>query len=58
METSMTTGLVLLGIIILIGIIRVIVTPYTGFVNLIMELLLLDWLGDCLGGVLEGVGDI
>lgn len=54
----MTTGLVLLGIIILIGIIRVIVTPYTGFVNLIMELLLLDWLGDCLGGVLEGVGDI
>jgi hypothetical protein len=58
MEILMTIGLVILGIIILIGIIRVIFTPYTGFVNLLMELMLLDWLGDCLGWVFESIGDI
>jgi hypothetical protein len=58
MEILMTIGLVILGIIILIGIIRVIFAPYTGFVNFLMELMLLDWLGDCLGWVFESIGDI
>ena len=58
MEILMTIGLGILGIIILIGIIRVIIAPYTGFVNFLMELMLLDWLGDCLGWVFESIGDI
>lgn len=53
-----TIVLVILGIIILIGIIRVMFAPYTGFVNLLMEFMLLDWLIDCLEWVSESIGDI
>lgn len=57
MEILMTIGFVILGIIIAIGIIRVVFAPYTGFMNLILELMLLDWLGDCLSWVFESIGD-
>ncbi|AGH56711.1 hypothetical protein Phi19:2_gp098 [Cellulophaga phage phi19:2] len=58
MEILMTIGLVIFGIITIIGIIRVIMIPYTGFINLLIELMLLDWLGDCLWWVFESIGDI
>lgn len=58
MEILMTTGLVILGIIILIGIIRVLFSPYNGFLNFLMELMLLDWLGDALAWVFESIGDM
>lgn len=57
MEILMTIGFVILGIIIAIGIIRVVFAPYTGFMNFILELMLLDWLGDCLGWVFESICD-
>lgn len=53
-----TIGLVIFGIIIIIGIIRVMFTPFTGFINFFMELILLDWLGDALGWVFEAIGDL
>lgn len=58
MEILTTIGLVILGIIILIGIIRVICSPFTGVVNFLMEIMLLDWLGDGLGWVVESIGEI
>jgi hypothetical protein len=49
-------GLSVLGIILVIGIIRTIISPYTGFMNFLVELMILDWLGDCLGWVVEAIG--
>jgi hypothetical protein len=57
MEILGTIGLVILGIILVIGIIRVIFTPYNGFGNLLMEMMLLDWLFDVLGSVIDSIGD-
>lgn len=48
----------ILSIIIIIGIIRIVFSPYNGFTNFIMELMLLDWLGDILGWIFEGIGDL
>lgn len=53
-----TIGLIIFGIIICIGIIRVMFTPFTGVINFLMELILLDWLGDALGWVFEAIGDL
>lgn len=57
MGTLATIGLILLAIIIIIGIIRVIVSPYTGFGNFLMEVLLIDCLGDILEWFLDALGD-
>lgn len=53
MNTLITVGLVVLSIVLVIGIIRVITKPYTGFIDFLMELMLLDWLGDVLIWVFE-----
>jgi hypothetical protein len=53
MNTLITVGLVVLSIVLLIGIIRVITKPYTGFIDFLMELMLLDWLGNVLIWVIE-----
>ena len=58
MDTLYTIGLVILGIVILIGIIRVLFTPYKGFVDLLMDIMLLDYLGDAFMWVLESISDI
>lgn len=58
MGALMIIGLVIVGVIILIGIIRVIILPYSGFLNFLTELMLLDWLGNCLEWVFESIGDI
>lgn len=58
MEILTTIGLIILGIIIIIGIIRVVCSPYQGFVNLLLELMLLDWLFDALVWVFESIEDI
>ena len=57
MDILITIGLIILGIIVLIGIIRVIFNPYTGLLNLMMELMLLDWLGDMLAWIIEAIAD-
>jgi hypothetical protein len=51
-------GLSVLAIIVVIGIIRGIVAPYRGFGNFLMEILILDWLGDLLIMILSILGDI
>lgn len=53
MNTLITVGLVVLSIVLVIGIIRVITKPYTGFIDFLMELMLLDWLGDVLIWIFE-----
>jgi len=58
MEALATIGLVILGIIILIGIIRVTISPYSGFLNLLFEMMLLDWLFDLLGWIFGSIADI
>ena len=57
MGILMTIGLVIFGIIILIGIIRVIILPYTGLVNMLMEMMLLDWLGSMFWWVINNIWD-
>lgn len=44
----MIAGLFLLSLVILIGILRVFLLPYHGFLNLLMQCLLLDLLVDLL----------
>lgn len=51
-------GFSILGIIIYIGLIRVIYSPYTGFMNLLMEISLLDFLLDAIIFVFENIGEI
>ncbi len=58
MEILMTIGLVILGIILLIGIIRVVFSPYTGFVNILLEMMLLDWIIDAFSLVIDSIGNI
>lgn len=58
MSTLVLIGLIILAIVLVIGIIRVIVLPYDGFINFLMEIMLLDYLGDALGWVFECIGDI
>ena len=54
----LTIGLVILGLLICIGIIRIIVAPYRGFFHCIMELFLLDCLFDFLEWVIDAVRDL
>lgn len=57
METLATIGLAVLGTIVLIGIIRIILNPYTGLLDLILDLFCLDLLGDALGWIIEALAD-
>jgi hypothetical protein len=57
MGILMTIGLVIFGIIILIGIIRVMILPYTGLVNMLMEMMLLDCLGSMFWWVINNIWD-
>jgi hypothetical protein len=58
METLTLIGLSIVAIILIIGIIRVLINPYTGFFNLLVECLLMDWLFSGLIAVFENIGDI
>jgi hypothetical protein len=51
-------GLSILGLIVLIGIIRIIFKPSDSFGDLLMDLFLLDWLGDIFVSILENIGDL
>lgn len=46
---------IILLIIIGIGIIRVIFAPYKGFVNFLMEIMLLDYLGDLFSHIFDNL---
>jgi hypothetical protein len=57
MEILATLGLITLGIILL-GIIRIVFTPYTGFLNLLKDLIFFDslgWIFDSLGWIIEHI---
>jgi hypothetical protein len=58
METLTIIGLSIVAIIITIGIIRVIFSPYNGFSNLLMEMMLLDWLVSGLAVIFEIFTDL
>lgn len=58
MGTLSIIGLVLLGIILIIGFVRVLTAEYTGFMNFLMEIMLLDYLGDAIVWVFSAIGDI
>ena len=45
--------IVLVCIILLIGIVRVICSPYKDFVTFIMEMMLIDWMTDMLDYLIE-----
>lgn len=53
MDILITIGLIILGVVLVIGIIRVITEQTTGFIDTLMSLFLLDWLGDALIWVIE-----
>lgn len=57
MESLHFIGLLIVALIAIVGIFRVIFAPYKGFVNFLIEIMLLDWLGDILGFVFEGMAD-
>ena len=48
---------IILLIIVGISIIRVIFAPYKGFINLLMELMLLDWLEDIFTSIFDSLSD-
>ena len=50
-------GLWALAILVVIGIIRVIIKPYRGFGDFLLDLLLLDLLGDLLEIIIEILAD-
>lgn len=50
--------LIILGVVVFVGIIRVIFGTYTTFFNSMMELFLLDWLGDLIVFVIECIINI
>jgi hypothetical protein len=57
MET-LTIVLLIIGLIILtIGLIRVMIAPYSGFWNLIIEMVLIDCLIDLIGFLLESLAE-
>ncbi len=46
--------LIVIGIIVVsIGMLRVIFAPWRGFMSFLMELMLLDWLGDILEALID-----
>jgi hypothetical protein len=49
--------LILLAIIIMIGIVRICLTPYTGIYNLMIEILFIDYLFDILEGIVNSFDD-
>lgn len=58
MEILATIGLVVLGLVLVIGLIRVTFSPFTGIGNLILECLLIDVLIDGIGIIIGTIGDI
>lgn len=58
MGTLAVIGLVLLGLIVVFGIIRVLTRPFTGFFNCFIEMLFLDWLMDVLIMIIDSIEDI
>lgn len=58
MEIVILIFWIVVAIVVVVGMIRVIFAPYRGFVNLLMEFMLLDWLGDMLSAIFEHIGDI
>ena len=58
MELALLIGLSIIGLCVFIGIIRIIVKPYNGIVDLFIDLFLIDLLGSLLGTILENIGDI
>ena len=48
---------IILLVVLLVGTIRVIIKPYTDFVNFLMEVMLLDWLIDGIEALLEFISD-
>lgn len=58
MHILMTIGLAIIAIILIIGIIRVIFKPSNSFTDFLVDIMLLDWMGDILGGIFEALGDI
>ncbi len=44
--------------IIIIGLVRVLLNPYTTFTNFLMELMLIDWLSEALEAVVKLIFDI
>jgi hypothetical protein len=57
MELWLIILLSIVGLILLIGIIRVISKPYTTFGNLMLEVMLLDVMGSVIVHILEAIGD-
>lgn len=57
-EILITMGLVMLGIVLLIGIIRIIFEPTNNIIDFLMQLMLLDWLGDALTWVFENISNL
>lgn len=55
MDCLITTGYVILGIIIMFGILRVLTKPYNGIFELFLDMLWLDLLFDCLGWIFENI---
>lgn len=58
MSVLCTSGLVILGLVLVVGIIRVMTLPYRGFINLLVECMLLDYLVDSVLGIAEYISDI
>ncbi len=58
METLYLILLIIAAVILIIGIIRVMFSPYNGLGDLILDLFLLDWMGDALGAVFGAIGDL
>jgi len=58
METLILILWIIAAVVVVIGLIRVIFAPYTGFVNLLLEFMLIDWLADLLGVIFSAIGDI
>jgi hypothetical protein len=55
-----TLGLILgiiLLIIIIVGLVRVLTRPYTGFDNLLLEMMLVDWLFDGIESIVSMFSD-
>lgn len=50
-----TIVLIILGIVVTIGIIRVIITPSESFGELIMDILFIDLLVDILSAIIESI---
>jgi hypothetical protein len=58
MITITTILLFFLALIVILGIIRVIISPYNGFWNLLMEMVFLDFLFDLLSWIFDGISSM